>query len=525
MGKASNPIQSKYGAVSPSETEGMIIAEGVTKVDNVNSPPTYQDVPFSIAFYIHLVIMGIYLGYQISAEKDYLQVDTDEDVQLDKEFWTNVQLYSIRILGHLVFPLSGVLSFVLVLFSCSTLLPNFPKAMVIASLLTSLVWCAVISIFLLVTTPMPVPLVAATVTLAIAFCYLRIVWKYIPFAAAHLAVAMKGISMNWGLFFLSLIASALSLAWTIIWVYGTFGFFYSMNENKATDDTDESDASAEQAMDTVIMFLLTVSFYWTQLVIMNTLQVTVAGVVGTWLFHPSEASSCCSPAVGSSLYRSLTYSFGSICFGSLLNAIISALRALAQNARQENNRENGNPIGGLLLCIVECILNLLEDIIEYFNKWAYIYVGLYGNSYLESGRKVIELFQARGWITFITNSVASQVLGIIAFVVSIIAGFAGVLVESASRTSDESYYFGTMDGPQYWAFGICFFFAMIVTSVMMNVGNAAINTVIVCYAEDPAIMEKNHPRLVRLLSLAWSSVYPESGVVATAQEPQYEGVV
>ena len=57
----------------------------------------------------------------------------------------------------------------------------------------------------------------------------------------------------------------------------------------------------------------------------------------------------------------MTTSFGSICFGSFLVAILQALRAIAQSAR-----ENGD--AQILACIAECILGCLASILEYFNK-------------------------------------------------------------------------------------------------------------------------------------------------------------
>lgn len=61
----------------------------------------------------------------------------------------------------------------------------------------------------------------------------------------------------------------------------------------------------------------------------------------------------------------LTTSFGSICFGSLLVAIIQALQALANAARNEGD-------AGILACIAECILSCLASLVEYFNKWAFV---------------------------------------------------------------------------------------------------------------------------------------------------------
>ena len=106
--------------------------------------------------------------------------------------------------------------------------------------------------------------------------------------------------------------------------------------------------------------------------------VTVAGTVGTWWYNPEEATSCCSTAVLDSFYRATTLSFGSICLGSLLVAIIQALRQLVNQTRSEEGGDN------ILLCLAECLLASLEGLIEYFNKWAYIYVGLYGYTYFEA---------------------------------------------------------------------------------------------------------------------------------------------
>ena len=52
-----------------------------------------------------------------------------------------------------------------------------------------------------------------------------------------------------------------------------------------------------------------------------------------------------------SVIRTLTTSFGSVCFGSLLVAILQATKAVAQAARGEEG-------GSFLLCIAEVSLHL-----------------------------------------------------------------------------------------------------------------------------------------------------------------------
>jgi hypothetical protein len=113
----------------------------------------------------------------------------------------------------------------------------------------------------------------------------------------------------------------------------------------------------------------------------NLIQITVAGVVGTWCYARDEADHCCSFAVWGSLYRSLTGSFGSVCLGSLLQAMVRLLRVIVEHARDQRERnESCEGCGSLLLCILECFASLLEEIIYIFNQYAYIYAGIYGTS-------------------------------------------------------------------------------------------------------------------------------------------------
>lgn len=183
-----------------------------------------------------------------------------------------------------------------------------------------------------------------------------------------------------------------------------------------------------------LVFGLLLSYYWTAQVIKNVCHTTVCGTVGTWWFTPHEASSCCSKAICDSFFRSVTYSFGSICLGSLVVAIIQALREMARQAREQGD--------SALACIAECILGCLESIVEYFCTWAYVYVALYGYPFLEAGKQVIQLFRSRGWTTIITDMLVDGVLGMVSLAVGVITGAVSALVVSASGLS-----LGGAEGP------------------------------------------------------------------------------
>merc|ERR1719410_1054481 len=101
--------------------------------------------------------------------------------------------------------------------------------------------------------------------------------------------------------------------------------------------------------------------------------------------------------------------------GSLLVAIVEAAKNMVKSLRES---EDG---GGVLLCLAECLLACLQDIMEYFNTWAFVFVGLYGYTFLESGKNVINLFKTRGWTTIITDTLAQGVLGMVSAAAGLVA--------------------------------------------------------------------------------------------------------
>ena len=105
-------------------------------------------------------------------------------------------------------------------------------------------------------------------------------------------------------------------------------------------------------------------------------------------------------------------------------ALIQATKEIVRQARESGDN-------GLLLCCAECILGCIESLVEYFNKWAYVYVGLYGFSFMESGKNVIQLFKARGWTSIIADVMIDTVLWMVALGVGLIVGLLGVVIGAA----------------------------------------------------------------------------------------------
>ena len=152
-----------------------------------------------------------------------------------------------------------------------------------------------------------------------------------------------------------------------------------------------------------VYFLLLLSLYWGQGVCRGVSDVTAAGAIGAWVFVPEtvEAPAPCvgllKPVVSNALLRAMTTCFGSICFGTLVVAVVSALVETLKQLKYKR-MSNCVPLGlplKLVNCCIDCVLDAIKRAVEVFNEWALVYTGLYGRSFLASGRAVIGLAQEK----------------------------------------------------------------------------------------------------------------------------------
>lgn len=478
--------------------------------------PRYQDVPFAILFLLQLIIMliyGISKGSWNMGDMDSENGGTSSgsDAFDDDRIVKDVETHVARVVFGLLLPCTAM-AFFLAHVGTAMIIPMFPETAVKTCLAMSLGSTAVFAVLVILSNPAWYTWISMFFVVGIMAYYVRRVWCMTPFAAANLTMGIKAVAENWGLYLISVFMMMVSFAFFVFWFYAANGiFFQNISVDVDADNVDGGDINWG------LFFLLLVSLYWTGTVLLNIVRVTTSGAVGTWCFVPEEASGCCSSAVISSFVRSMTYSFGSICFGSLLEALVTALRVLAENARDQS-REDNDGCASILYCILECILSLLEDIIEYFNQWAYVLIGIYGYNYLESGRRVMELFRARGWTAIITNDLVGYVLSFTSVVVGILTGLCAVMIESLASSGNErgvSFFVGDVgsDATARWiAFFIGIFVGIFISSIMMNVLKGAVNTVIVCYADGPQKLEQNHPQMTYNMAKNWVSVFPECGV-------------
>ena len=445
-----------------------------------------RDAPFAILFLAHLAVILYFtfawgLPAAIAGTKDADESYNHDDDFEDVEFSGMLALLAVSSAAGMV-ALVAALSFMI----------QFASHLVQISLISSIVMSLMFAVAFLLKGFLFLSILYF-LSFAIATCYSIAVWRRIPFSAANLSTALTAVKSNIGITILAFGMMLVLVIWSVLWTLSYYGIYMHATQG-CTDDQCRED---KNPLAGIVGFMFLLSFYWTSEVIKNILHVTTAGVVATFWHVPEEANSCCSPAISDSLKRSMVTSFGSICFGSLLMAIVRVLRYLVHQARRSNNRNT------LLLCVLECLVACLENVIEYTTKWAYIYVALYGCDFLESGRRCFQLFRDRGWTMIINDNLVYRVLILMSIVVGGLTGCIGMLIASSTSWVDDFE-----DSKYILAFWLPFIVGLAMANIVFGVVASATDTVIVCFAESPNDFERNYPELSRNMLSAWNQIYP-----------------
>lgn len=294
---------------------------------------------------------------------------------------------------------------------------------------------------------------------ALQFLYVISVIDRLPFT---MLVLQKAVKMVWSLPEVMRVAYAfmfVMLLWMGLWSFGAAGVVAS--------GRDESGRWW-------LLVVLSVSLFWTGAVLCNTVHVIVSGMVFLVLIHGGrEASSIPSNSLIKSLQYAVTTSFGSVCYGSLFTAAIRTLRWEIRGVRSKiGNNE-------CLLCCVDFLFNLVETLVRFFNKYAYVQIAVYGKSFNHSARDAWELFQSTGVEALIAYDCSGAVLLMGTLLGGLVTGTcSGVWtwIERRDRVS--------MVGSTAMLMG------MVLVGLAMVVVESAVTSIYICYAEDPLLIHR-----------------------------------
>ena len=169
-------------------------------------------------------------------------------------------------------------------------------------------------------------------------------------------------------------------------------------------------------------------------------------------------------------------------------------------------------------------MGCLESIIEYFNKWAFVYVGIYGYGYIDSSKAVVSLFKNRGWTAIINDDLINNVLAFVSLGIGVLSGGIGVAAAAVWYKVDENEE--KQDGALYVIFFLGLLLGAGLSSVVFNLISSAVATIMVLFAETPVDFQRNHEELYKGMSAAWMNLHPNlwnANAMQSAEEEQGGG--
>ncbi|CAN8291433.1 unnamed protein product [Cochlearia groenlandica] len=295
----------------------------------------------------------------------------------------------------------------------------------------------------------------------IQFLYVISVIDRLPFT---MLVLRKALKLVWGLPKVIMVAHTFTvfmLLWMSLWSFGAAGVVASSMGDEGR---------------WWLLVVFSVSLFWTGAVLCNTVHVIVSGMVFHVLFQcgQEELSPTLPPnSLVESLRYAVTTSFGSICYGSLFTA---AIRTLRWEIRGFRSKICGNEC---LLCCVDFLFHLVETLVRFFNKYAYVQIAVHGKGFNSSARDAWELFQSTGVEALVAYDCSGAVLLMGTIFGGLITGSC-IGIWAWIKYSDRVIMVAST----------AMLMGMVLVGLGMVVVESAVTSIYICFAEDPLLIQR-----------------------------------
>ncbi|KIJ18726.1 hypothetical protein PAXINDRAFT_167282 [Paxillus involutus ATCC 200175] len=321
----------------------------------------------------------------------------------------------------------------------------------------------------------------------------------IPLASLLLQVVMDISKHHISVYFVAFAALMLETALSIWFTFTAIAIYAKFTPGNPTCGTSSSCSSGKVAG---LIFYAVFSYLWTSQVIANVTLATLAGgPYGCWYyFGPRDQGQMPKHPTLGAFCRASTFSLGSIAFGSLIVTILELLR-LILNAARSNASAGGNPVEACLACCASLFISCIENLVEYFNRYAYIEIALYGKSYIQAAKDTFRMFKDRGIDALVNDSLVGTTLMFGAYVTGLLCSLFGYLY---LRITNPAY---NANG-QYTAPVLLFAFliGLQCSLTLSSAIEAGVSTIFVGLGEDPQVLAMRAPALFGLIAQRYPRV-------------------
>jgi hypothetical protein len=316
-------------------------------------------------------------------------------------------------------------------------------------------------------------------------------WRRIPFASVVMATVSDVTIKYPGTVGMVVVGSITTMLYSAFWIVSVIAIAINFSEPAQNNQRKEVTAQ-EYALWVFILF----SMYWTSQVLANVIHVTVSGVFASFYFMSGSANGMPSSPTLGALKRAMTTSFGSICYGSLLIALIQVVEQLVKQAASDTD----SPVGAFCLICLSCLIGWIRNLAEYFNRYAFVQVAIYGKPFCDAAKDTLTMFKDRGVDAIVNDSLISNVIGF----GSLFSGGVSLAISWAFMG-----YSSKIDIAGVIALMISFMLGIIIFMMIGSVVDSGVATTFVCLAEDPAALKATKPEL-------WEKIrqtYPQAAFI------------
>lgn len=382
-----------------------------------------------------------------------------------------------------------------------TLCRFYPKFFIIAGMIVNILACLGTAIMYMSLHYWSAGIVFLIFTFFSAFCYWGMRFR-IPLSVTILKIVIDAMKVCPQTLLISLLGTIIGGAFAFLFsicIVATYIKYYPSSENPGCS---VSGGDCSHAKLIGILVLLFFCGYYISEVIRNIIHVTVSGVFGSWYYrYKSDQGMPKWPAFGA-LKRALTYSFGSICFGSLIVALIDTLRQFLNLVRQ-SARTNGGSGNWLqfLLIFIDWIIGFLRWLAQYFNHYAYSFIALYGKPYLRAAKETWHMIREKGIDALINDSLINTALGFYSLFASYMAtlfAFLYLRFTSPGYNSSGAYNAALL--------AYSFVIALQICNIANQVIRSGVATFFIALSNNPEVFQAQYPEQFDQIFKAYPNV-------------------
>ena len=365
-------------------------------------------------------------------------------------------------------------------FVLTCLIRRFPSKAIIVSILGVIVLYAAFGIFLIIFKAILAGVLIIVFGCGFTLLFLFCVRKRIKFSAKLVKYSVKAILASWGIYFVAFANLVISFLYSLWWIVGSLSLI-SVVFQRAVDAGGYDNANDGRYVG--IWIALAFPLFLTTETFQHIVHFVVCGVTASFWFSGNGERN----VTMASLKRATVFSLGTVVFGSTITSLLRtarfAIRAFA------NDR---SIIAACALCLLKCI----ENLVRFFNVYAFAWASIYGDNYCKSAKNTMEILTSKGFTVIIND----ELVGLMLMACGLACGIIGCGVIGSI------YYWAISKasiGPFFFAFGISY----VTGSIFLVQIYSAVVATIVTWASAPEAMQANHPEYYQKIEKARHKMY------------------